>query len=67
MIDGQSLKLIQEVKFDIDFLPSAMTILNSNLFVGLTYMGPQASIKTQSENGNIIKFSFDGAELTRVV
>lgn len=40
-----------------------MTIMDSKLYLGLTYMGGDAKLKTQSENGNIICYSFNGCQL----
>lgn len=40
-----------------------MVMLNNDLYVGLTHVSSED--KTQPESGNIIKYSFDGAELIR--
>ena len=42
-----------------------MTTMDSKLYLGLTYMGGDAKLKTQSENGNIVCYSFNGCQLTR--
>ena len=53
--------------FEAGFLPSALVVeaQSSSIFVGLTLMSPEALKKTQPESGNIIKYVFDGVELTR--
>lgn len=63
MVCSSSFKIIQEVPFEEGFLPSAMTMLGSDLFVGLTHMGENVQLKTQTESGNIIKYAYDGTEL----
>lgn len=42
-----------------------MTYLDSRLYVGLTHMGENDLEKTQTENGNIVSYIFDGFQLTR--
>ena len=65
MIDSTTLKVVQEVPFEPDFLPSALVVAESSIFVGLTHLSPDELKKTQPESGNIIKYIFDGAELIR--
>lgn len=38
-------------------------MLGTDLYVGLSHMGENVQLKTQTESGNIIKYTFDGAEL----
>lgn len=46
MICATTFKLIQEVKYEPNFFPSAMAFLDSNLFVGLTHMNEEMVLKT---------------------
>ena len=64
MICGTTFKLIQEIKYESNFYPSALAFLDANLFVGLTHMNEEMAVKTQPESGNILKYFFDGAEIT---
>ena len=64
MICATTFKTIQSIPFEQEFIPSAMVMLADHLFVGLTHLSETSS--TQPESGNIIKYHFDGAELTRV-
>lgn len=64
MICATTFKTIQSIPFEKEFIPSAMVMLADHLFVGLTHLS-EISL-TQPESGNIIKYHFDGAELTRV-
>lgn len=60
MADRTTFKLIQRVDFEC--VPSAMTIFNSNLLIGVTQDKQHDQILPES--GQLIVYSFDGAQLT---
>ena len=65
MICAGTFKVIQELPFEFGFMPSAMCMQGANLMVGLSHMGENMQLKTQTESGNIICYNYDGAELIR--
>lgn len=65
VICARTQKLLQEELFSGGFVPSALCIEKENLVVGLSKVDESDKVKTQAENGNLVKYSFDGVELVR--